>query len=114
MITIEKLKEYGANVEEGLGRCMNNEAFYIRLVEMVLPDDKLDILEQRISSGDLDGAFETAHSLKGMYGNLSLTPIYMPVYEITEHLRGRSRIDYSALLSEAKRQKKLLEELAKG
>ena len=28
MLTIEKLKEYGANVEEGLARCLNNEAFY--------------------------------------------------------------------------------------
>ena len=34
MLTIEKLKAYGANVDEGLSRCMNNETFYLRLVNM--------------------------------------------------------------------------------
>ena len=38
MLTIEKLREYGANVEEGLGRCMNNETFYLRLVNMAAGD----------------------------------------------------------------------------
>ena len=35
MLTIEKLKKYGANVEEGVLRCAKNEALYIRLVGMI-------------------------------------------------------------------------------
>ncbi len=35
MMTIESLKEYGANVEEGLGRCMGNDALYLRLVATI-------------------------------------------------------------------------------
>ena len=31
MLTIEKLQNYGADVDEGLNRCMKNEAFYLRL-----------------------------------------------------------------------------------
>ena len=38
MLTIEKLKAYGANVDEGLSRCMNNETFYLRLVNMAAND----------------------------------------------------------------------------
>ena len=34
MITIDKLQQFGADTREGLGRCMNNEAFYLRLVNM--------------------------------------------------------------------------------
>jgi hypothetical protein len=41
MITIEGLKEYGANVEEGLTRCMNNEAFYLKLVGKMVNDPAL-------------------------------------------------------------------------
>ena len=102
MITVENLKNFGANVEEGLARCMNNEEFYIMLVNKVLSDAKLDQLEQQINEKNLDAAFEIAHALKGMYANLSLDPITKPVTEITELLRARSDVDYSVLIAEAK------------
>ena len=41
MLTIEKLKEFGANTEDGVGRCMGNESFYIMLVSSILNDKKL-------------------------------------------------------------------------
>ena len=104
MLTIEKLREYGADVNEGLARCMNMEEFYLTLVGKVLEDNKLPLLEQQIAEGDLDEAFETAHALKGMYANLSLSPLTRPVGEITELLRSRTNTDYSALLAEAKKQ----------
>ncbi len=112
MLTVEKLKEYGADTGEGLSRCMNNEAFYLRLVGMALADDKLEKLGEALEAGDLDRAFEAAHALKGMYGNLSLTPVYAPVYEMTELLRKRTQTDYSPLLAEAKRQMQALVSLA--
>ena len=111
MISLDKLKEFGANVEEGLTRCMNNEEFYIMLVNKVLTDNKLDLLEQQIKEKNLDAAFETAHALKGMYANLSLDPITKPVTETTELLRSRSDVDYSALITEAKSQFAKLKEL---
>lgn len=108
MITIETLKGYGANVNEGLTRCMNNEEFYIMLVNKALADKRLDQLEQQIKDKDLDAAFETAHALKGMYANLALDPIAKPVSEMTELLRSRSAVDYSALIEEAKSQYEVL------
>ena len=104
MLTIEKLREYGADVDEGLARCMNMEDFYIGLVEKALADNRLPLLEQQIGKGDLDAAFETAHALKGMYANLSLSPLTQPVSEITELLRSRTKTDYTALLAGAKAQ----------
>ena len=113
MLTLEKLRDYGADVDDGLARCMNMEAFYLDLVKSTLTDKKLEDLEIALSAKDLDAAFEAAHAMKGMYANLSITPILKPVLEMTELLRARTDTDYSDLLNEAKKQFDLLSELAK-
>ena len=41
-MTIDKLREYGADVEDGLARCMNNEAFYLKMVDLGLSDERFD------------------------------------------------------------------------
>ena len=104
MLTIEKLKEYGADVEEAVERCMGREDFYLMLVGKVISDTRLSLLEAQLDQKDLAAAFETAHALKGLYANLSLSPLTKPVSEITELLRNRTDTDYSELLSEAKTQ----------
>ena len=48
------------------------------------------MLEKALSAGDIKAAFEAAHALKGAVGNLSLTPLYDPINEITELLRSAS------------------------
>ena len=111
MLTVQKLKEFGANVTEGVSRCLNDESFYIELVKSVIPDTRIDELEKYIAEKDLDKAFEVAHALKGMYGNISITPIYDPICEITELLRERKDTDYSALVAKAREQKEKLVEL---
>lgn len=99
MLTVETLKEYGANVDEGLGRCMGNKELYLRLVSSVPAEKSFDVLKESIESGDLNAAFEAAHALKGITGNLALVPLYEPIVEITELLRTRQEIDYTDLLS---------------
>ena len=79
MLTVDSLKAFGANTEEGLGRCMNNEAFYLRLVGMALQDGNYEALRTSLEAGDLKAAFEAAHSLKGVLANLALTPLLAPV-----------------------------------
>ena len=104
MLTTDKLREFGADVDTGLARCMNNEAFYIMLVGKAIEDKRLALLEQQIADHTLDAAFETAHALKGMYANLSLDPLTKPVSEMTELLRSRTDTDYTAFINEAKTQ----------
>ncbi|MBQ3841644.1 MAG: Hpt domain-containing protein [Ruminiclostridium sp.] len=111
MLTADNLRAYGANVDEGISRCLDDEEFYIDLVKSVIPDERIDELEKCIANKDFDKAFEVAHALKGMYGNISITPIYEPVSEITELLRERKDTDYSAYLEQAKEQKRKLVEL---
>ena len=98
-MTIDDLKTYGANTEEGLTRCMNNESFYLRLVKMIPGDANFQKLYDAVDSGDLDAAFDAAHGLKGSTGNLALTPIFAPISEITELLRTKTKTDYTALIA---------------
>ena len=110
MFTLDQLKEYGANTDEGLGRCMNMPDFYLRLVGMVAKDEHFAKLKAAIAAGDLDAGFDEAHALKGVLANLALTPVLNPVSELTEHLRSRTKMDYAPLLAEADRaMEKLLE-----
>ena len=98
MLTIDALKQFGADVDDGLSRCMGNEAFYFKLIGKVVEDKNFQALEDAVAAKDLDKAFDAAHSLKGVLGNLALTPVYEPVFEITELLRERKDIDYSEYL----------------
>lgn len=63
MITIDGLRAFGAGVDEGLARCMNNEAFYVRLVEKVLKDKGFDEPDAAVAAHDTDAAFEAWISL---------------------------------------------------
>ena len=100
MLTIEKLDKYGADTKEGLGRCMGMESLYLRLVTNVVDQAEFDKLDKLAREGDLQGAFEAAHALKGVTGNLSLTPLYDKICEITELLRAHTDTDYETLLDQ--------------
>ena len=111
MLTVDNLREYGANVDEGISRCLDDAEFYIELVKSVIPDNRFEELKAAVAEKNFDKAFEVAHALKGMYGNISITPIYEPVCEMTELLRNRKDVDYSALIAKAEEQKARLVEL---
>ena len=111
MLTIKKLAEYGADVKAGLNLCMNSEDFYLRMVSMVVAEQSFADLKKALEENDLDAAFQAAHALKGVTGNLSLTPLYNKVAEITELLRAKTQMDYSELLNAILSEKEKLEKL---
>ncbi len=99
MLTLDDLRQFGANVQEGLDRCMSDEGFYLELVGMTLEDASFDRLSQAVAADDRKAAFEAAHALKGIVANVSLTPLYAQVSEMTELLRGGQEADYGAYLA---------------
>ena len=111
MLTIQALRDWGANTDEGLSRCMNNEAFYLRLVGMLKNDQHFEQLETALAAGDTAAGFEAAHALKGVLANLALTPALTPVSAITELLRARQPVTDPALMDEARSQMARLREL---
>jgi len=84
------------------------EGFYLGLVPKALDDENFGKLNAAIGAHDLDAAFAAAHGLKGMLGNLALTPLYEPVNEMTELLRSRTETDYAPYLQKINEKKEEL------
>ena len=110
-MTIESLREFGANVEEGVARCANNEAFYLRMMDILKKEQGFARLDAAVKAGNLKEGFEAAHALKGVLGNLSLTPLYEPVAEITELLRAEKDMDYAPILEIIRTRKEQFDKL---
>lgn len=105
MITLDSLRNFGAHVEDGLARCLNKEDFYLKMVNLGLADERFETLSDIIAKKDYDEAFEAVHALKGLIGNLALTPLYEPINKMTELLRAKTDTDYSELCAEIKLQR---------
>ena len=115
MLTLDKLKEFGADTSEGLARCMNNEDFYLKMVGMGIGDERFETIKDVLEKKDWDAAFEMAHALKGVLGNLALTPIYTPMSEMTELLRAKvADADYMSYYKQVKEQRDRLLNMIHG
>lgn len=112
MLTVAKLKAYGANVEEGVSRCLDSEEFYLELINTVLEDGDPAPLKQALLAKDVNASFEIAHGLKGVYANLSLTPLLTPANELTEILRAKKLPADNAFIDEITAQFDALKALA--
>ena len=108
---MDDLREFGANVDEGLERCMGMEDFYLEMIELGISDERFEQLGKDLEANNLDDAFETVHALKGVIGNLALTPLYDTICEVTEHLRRREDIDYQPLYDKLIEQRNYIKEL---
>ncbi len=111
MITLDDLKGFGADTEKGLTMFMGNEALYLKLVNSVPNEQRFDDLVAALEKKDYDAAFDAAHALKGVLGNLSLTPLFEKASKITELLRSRSDVDYSEMINDLIEQKNALAKL---
>ncbi|MBQ9624251.1 MAG: Hpt domain-containing protein [Treponema sp.] len=100
MITLEILRNNGTDIETGLSRCLGKEDLYLKLVNMGLNDAKFEELGSVLASNDLQKAFELCHALKGVIGNLAITPLYEALSALTEKLRNTEEADYPAMYSD--------------
>ena len=67
---------------------MNNEALFERLLKKVPENiEKLEVLSF-IEAGDYATALSNAHTIKGVTGNLSLTPLFTAYSDIVALLRA--------------------------
>ena len=72
------------------------------------------IRDRAIDSGNLEAAFDAAHTLKGVVGNMGLTPLYKAVCDIVQPLRAREeREDYPLLYQAIQKEFLKVEELGR-
>lgn len=89
---IEKLSEYGADVQGIMERFLKDEELYKNCINTFYKDTSFDDLGVSIKSQQYDTAFNYAHTLKGVSGNMGLTPLYNYIVILVESLRSK---DYS-------------------
>lgn len=82
----EELKGY-INLDEGLGRVRGNKTLFKRMLGLFLANDSFAQLEESLAAGEYEKAGEHAHAIKGMTGNLSLTPLFEASTTLMNELR---------------------------
>ena len=85
---VERLIAWGCDIPGALPRFLNNRDFYCRLLAEVPEEGSFAKLGTCLAAGDAKAAFDEAHALKGVLGNMGLTPMYGEVCAIVEPLRG--------------------------
>lgn len=77
MSLMEELKGLGVNVDEALERVMGDQELYVMMLGMFLSSvEENPISREDFGGGDLDGLIKRVHTLKGITGNLGLTPLF--------------------------------------
>ncbi|MBR2875713.1 MAG: Hpt domain-containing protein [Clostridia bacterium] len=99
-----KLKQAECDVEGALARFLDDEDLYEQFYGELLKDPAFENLGEAIEQGKTYEAFEYAHTLKGIIGNMGLTPLFETVCDIVEPLRINSldgvKEKYAELISQ--------------
>ncbi|MCM1144983.1 MAG: hypothetical protein NC318_12805 [Blautia sp.] len=100
---LEELEALGVNVEEGLERVLDDESLYETMLDM-FPDrvNGSPIAIEDFEADSLDTLVERVHMLKGLTGNLAMTPLFEGYLQTLELLRaGRPKeavVEYERIL----------------
>lgn len=94
-----QMEENGADVDTALNRFMGKEELYLKFIQKFQNDKNLENLQDCYKNDDYEGVFASAHSLKGVSGNLGLNPVYDVSAQICDLLRGKqaSEVDTEKL-----------------
>lgn len=85
---LEDIALLGADTDDGSTRFMGNTALYERMLKKLPEVIKDNPVQPFVRSGDLETALSNAHTLKGVTGNLSLTPLYNSYVDVVGLLRS--------------------------
>lgn len=84
---VEALRQWGCDTQCIQTRFLGDDEFYLKLLSMTAEDDGYARLLDAVARKDAKVAFESAHALKGMYGNMGLTPLYTLACELSDLYR---------------------------
>ena len=99
----ETCKNAGIDYEEGVSRFVGNADIYEKFLRDFVNDPTFSALESALSARDIKAAFQAAHTLKGVTGNLSLTDLYSDLVKLTDALRGEGDLSLADSLYPAVR-----------
>ena len=87
-IQLDILESLGADYQEIMERFLENEDFYLKLLEKFSKKPDIYEIEAALDKEDFEGAFRLAHSIKGGSANMGLTYLSEAMVELTDALRN--------------------------
>lgn len=79
-----------------------DDEFYTKCLKVFESDENFAQLDQSMQVKNYEDAFSAVHTLKGVAGNLSLTPLYQSLCMLTEKLRAHDYQGVDALYKDVK------------
>lgn len=98
---LSELEACGVNLSGVLQRFMGNKAIYMRMLPLVKKDTSFIGLKEALSEKDYKKAFEQAHTLKGVAGNLGFDNVLTNLVPMVELLRDTDNASSRAAEIEA-------------
>lgn len=85
---LEEMTKLGADVKEGMDRVMDDQSLYEMMLGMFVDTlEKDPVRPEDFDQGDLEDVIKRVHTLKGITGNLSITPLFQGYMETLTLLR---------------------------
>ncbi|MFA6708298.1 MAG: Hpt domain-containing protein [Fusobacterium sp.] len=111
MSILKELNNHGCDVKGALDRVLGDEELYVICLKKFVADDAFENLGKFIEEENIEKAFNESHTLKGVAGNLGITPLYDLLVVIVEKLRNNSSIgvyeDYKKMMKSYNKIKKI-------
>ncbi|MEG0330221.1 MAG: Hpt domain-containing protein [Longicatena sp.] len=107
-----KLKAYGADVDGAMERFLEDIELYQSCFNTYLEDEAFVKLGEALNKQEYDRAFEYAHTLKGITGNMGLTPLYQVICSMVEDLRIHKNDQLVLYYTEIMKQLELLKAIS--
>lgn len=98
-MNIDILRSADIDYDSGAERFSGLDAVYQKFLRMFPDDPSYRNTVEAIKNGDLEKAFNYAHTLKGTSGNLSLSELYRTASQLVEDLRIKKTDNLSDLLT---------------
>ena len=84
---LEELKQWNCDIDGAMARFLDDIELYITCLETVVTDSAFGKLGEALAEENVSVAFDSAHTLKGVFANMGLTPMLRIVECIVEPLR---------------------------
>lgn len=88
--TQQLLETYGIDVKRTLARFVGNEEMLLMFLRELKQDETMAAILSARQSGDQQAFNAAVHSLKGLSGNLGLTPLYETTAKLMDALRAQN------------------------
>lgn len=85
---MDELRDWQCDVDGALERFLDDEELYTVCLHTVLGDQAFTGLGEALKTHAVKEAFDCAHTLKGVFANLGLTPMFDITVKIVEPLRA--------------------------